>query len=179
MRSLAFRGLLAVLAAGWSTGGLAAEPQAAPADVGAQVAAYRPAAEDEGQFRKYFFFRKTGVSPQDARADLAECRGYTRGLVYAPLLPKHVPPARWAVQGADSHMYGLGGEVALALVSPALVRAVAAANLRKCMGFKGYERYGLSKDLWEALNPKDADQALALQAQIAAGPAPAQAALFP
>jgi hypothetical protein len=187
---------LAALAAALSTEALAADAVATPSEVAAQIVAYRPAAEDQGHFNKYFFFHKPGVSLEAASADLQECWGYASGLVLSPGLPSHVPPPGSAAPAITSRsitnppgLYRPGGikdftagatsAVVLALIGPAAVRAVGAANLRKCMGFKGYGRYGLSKSLWETLNPKDGPRAIALQAEVAAGPAPAQESLVP
>ena len=50
-------------------------------------------------------------------------------------------------------------------------------NMRQCMGFKGYERIGLSKELWESFNFEEGTgaeeeesrlRALKLQALVAA-----------
>ena len=68
-----------------------------------------------------------------------------------------------------------------AIVGSAARRAQRRVNLRNCMHFKEYQRYGLSRDLWtefnfeEGMGRKKEDRrndALALQALVASGPAP-------
>jgi len=60
------------------------------------------------------------------------------------------------------------------------------ANLRVCMGYKGYRRYGLPRDLWLKFNAEDSKapppeaehtRMMMQQARLASGPAPAQPAL--
>jgi hypothetical protein len=55
-------------------------------------------------------------------------------------------------------------------------------NMRKCMHYKGYSRYGLAKENWSPFNfeegfdgLKEAERQtlLARQAKVASGPAPA------
>ena len=61
-------------------------------------------------------------------------------------------------------------------------------NVRNCMFYKGYDRYGLEKDLWQAFNfeeglsKENADKreaALLKQARVASGNTPAQEVLLP
>ena len=53
--------------------------------------------------------------------------------------------------------------------------------MRRCMGYKGYERYGLNKDLWQEFNFEEGfsgeeeskrQAMLAQQAKVASGPKP-------
>jgi hypothetical protein len=168
----------AVLAFGGSQQALATEAPIPPADVPSLVAAYRPAPDDVGQFQKYFYFQKTGVSAESANADINECRGYASDLIFNPILPTHLPPKKMA-ETFNTHQYGLVGDVMVSAIQPSIIRAIAAANMRKCMGFKGYSRHGLSKSLWAALNPEDPIRAVALQVQVAIGPAPVEPSLVP
>ena len=56
-------------------------------------------------------------------------------------------------------------------------------NLRNCMHFKGYDRYGLAKDLWTEFNFEEGngrkpeaerERAILMQARVASGPRPQQ-----
>ena len=67
-------------------------------------------------------------------------------------------------------------------------RRIKRVNLRNCMFFKGYDRYGLEKDLWQAFhfeeglsreNAEDRAAALMKQARVASGPKPALEVLEP
>jgi hypothetical protein len=46
----------------------------------------------------------------------------------------------------------IGNAMAMAIFGSAEKRRLRRVNMRKCMSFKGYERYGLSKELWEKFN---------------------------
>ena len=61
-------------------------------------------------------------------------------------------------------------------------------NMRNCMYYKGYDRYGLEKDLWQEFNFEEGNsreeaesraQKLMMQARVASGPKPEQEALQP
>ena len=75
----------------------------------------------------------------------------------------------------------LGSAIADAIFGSAARRQQRRINLRNCMGFKGYQRYGLSEDLWKEFNfeeglgrkkENERDDALELQALVASGPKP-------
>ena len=60
--------------------------------------------------------------------------------------------------------------------------------MRNCMYYKGYDRYGLEKDLWQEFNFEEGNsreeaesraQKLMMQARVASGPKPEQEALQP
>ena len=86
--------------------------------------------------------------------------------------------------------YGLGGvlggaigsALADAIYGSAEERRKRRVNMRRCMNFKGYARYGLSKDLWNEFNFEEGNRTvpeqerqgmLAQQAKVASGPKPA------
>jgi hypothetical protein len=61
-------------------------------------------------------------------------------------------------------------------------------NMRTCMHFKAYDRYGLPKDLWQAFNFEEGNgraeadvrtRDLMMQALVASGPRPQQEVLAP
>lgn len=69
-----------------------------------------------------------------------------------------------------------------AIIGSAKRRGARRANMRVCMGYKGYHRYGLPKQIWEQINfdegnssPTESDRQKMLmqQAKIASGPKPA------
>ena len=60
-------------------------------------------------------------------------------------------------------------------------RAIRRVNMRNCMGFKGYSRYGLPKEMWQEFNFEEGhgreeedvrDRMLMQQALVASGPKP-------
>lgn len=46
----------------------------------------------------------------------------------------------------------IGGLMADAIFGSSMRRQMRRTNLRTCMGYKGYSRHGLSKDLWQKFN---------------------------
>lgn len=117
-------------------------------------------------FDKYFVFHKVAVDFPTALADISYCDSLARGLT-----PKTGQPA-------------FGG-LALAGISGAIAsanrRKLARVNLRRCMFFKGYGRYGLPKEIWEKLGFRPDQRSstdggrqtyLATQAKIASGSKP-------
>jgi hypothetical protein len=156
----------------------AAAAEAAPADEGAFLA-YRPA--DGETFTRHFFFHRRGVALDEARSDLAECRTYAADAMLWPREPKSLPPDPKTLPPnvSGGPMGPLAGGLAFALAEGSERSKIAAANMRKCMGFKGYDRYGLPDPLWKQLNAGTPDEALARQARLASGGAPAGRKLDP
>jgi hypothetical protein len=75
----------------------------------------------------------------------------------------------------------IGSAIADAIFGSAARRAQRRINLRNCMGFKGYQRYGLAEKQWKDFNFEEGhgrkkegerDDALELQALVASGPKP-------
>jgi hypothetical protein len=149
------------------------------------------------EYDKYFYFWRAETDFAHAYADVTECDAFARGMAFN------------LGNGSDSNVYyiptnlaeavgaPLGAALGAALAKPMnrlMDRAMAApkrrtahrANLRVCMGYKGYHRYGLPKALWaqfnfdEAINPVDdatRQTMLLQQARIASGPQPTKSEL--
>jgi hypothetical protein len=128
-------------------------------------------------YDKYFYFYREGVRFSEALSDLRECDSRSRGIW----------SGRSNSEYKGSSGYGLAADLAVTLIfGPAQDRAVRRANMRRCMFYKGYERYGLPKEQWEAFNlqrivndtpERDVQISLARQALLASGPLPATQAL--
>jgi len=140
-------------------------------------------AADEDDFNKFFYFHRDNTSFEEAYADIRECDALASGSsIYMG--------ADSGATAAAMTQYGLlpgavGGAIASvamdAIFGSAARREQRRVNLRNCMGFKQYQRYGLSRDLWTAFNFEEGLgrkkepvrlQALAVQALIASGPKP-------
>ena len=161
--------------------GLAAQPgSAVAAPLPATIQSYQPGRGDAGDFWRYFFFWKGGVTPEAARADLLECGTYAHSPVLWARIPERMP-VDGGVQGPNGTEggYGLVGAAAFSLFEGAQVRRITLANLRRCMGFKGYRRYGLSAALWRPLNAGSPDEIVSRLAAIAAGAEPTQPSIAP
>ena len=139
------------------------------------IRTYRPAPGDAENFWRYFFFWKRGVTQEMARKDLLECAAYSHGPVLWARVPERMPIGE-DVKGPNGTEggYGLVGAAIFSLVEGGLVQRIALANMRRCMGFKEYGRYGLSSALWRSLNAGTPDKTIDQLAIVAAGADPSQ-----
>ena len=129
---------------------------------------FRPTPEIVADFAKFFYFHRDDVDFETAHADIRECDGYARGL------------SSGVADGAA--IYGaLGNVIADVVHGAAIRREQRRLNMRTCMGLKGYQVYGLPKDIWSQFNFEEGNSAveevrrqdlLALQAKAASGPRP-------
>ncbi|MBX7458033.1 hypothetical protein K3152_07215 [Qipengyuania sp. 1NDH17] len=137
--------------------------------------------DDRKNYEKYYYFHRADTGFAEALGDLRECDGLARGLTRSSFYPD---------TAAASAQYGLlagqvGGAVvgalATAIFAPAEARLTRRVSMRRCMFYKGYARFGLDKDLWEAFNfeegaravvEEDRQRKLAQQALVASGERP-------
>jgi hypothetical protein len=138
----------------------------------------------EKDFDKYYYFHRAETDFKTALADLRDCDGLSRGLA-SPFGYMETPyPYAGTLAGAA------GGAIAnlmvAAIFGSAQVRATRRVNMRRCMSFKGYERYGLPKDMWQEFNFEEGFSSLEegkrqaylkQQAKVASGEAPKTEAL--
>jgi len=151
--------------------------------------AYTPDPVIAQDFDKYFFFHREGTDFSRAYADIIECDSLASGINF------YMGADNWAMQNAITQ-YGAAGAVggvlgslmADAIFGSAERRRIKRINLRNCMFYKGYDRYGLKKDLWQEFhfeeglsreNAKDREAALLKQARVASGPKPQYEVLEP
>ncbi len=165
------------------TGLAAAGNSVDPATVPMPNLSFTPDAEIERNYFKYFFFQRTETDFDTAYADLQECDGYARGLAYrAGGGPSYIPtPASLA--GALGGAVGglIGSALSDAIYGSAERRRLRRVNLRTCMGYKGYQAFGLPRNLWREFNFDEGNRAmpdderqryLRIQARVASGPRP-------
>ena len=112
--------------------------------------AFTATPEDQASFDKYYYFRRAGVSYGDAYRDIVECDGYARGLASGIGYVQTPYPYAGTMAGAIGG--AIGNAMAMAIFGSAEKRRLRRINMRQCMNFKGYARYGLKKDLWEEFN---------------------------
>ena len=149
---------------------------------------YATVAADD--YEKYFYFHREHTSFSQAYADITECDALGSGINF--------------YLGADSNsianamtMYGplagaIGGAIgsiaADMIFGSAERRRLKRINTRNCMYYKGYDRYGLEKDLWQEFNFEEGNSReeeesreakLKMQARVASGPKPATEVLKP
>jgi hypothetical protein len=145
---------------------------------------YEATPQVEDDFDKYFYFHRDGTSFAEAYGDIRECDALASGASI------YLGGSSAAMAGAMAQ-YGVlaagigsavGSVLADAIFGSAARRQQRRTNLRNCMGFKGYQRYGTSGDNWKEFNFEEGhgrkkegerDDALELQALVASGPKPA------
>jgi hypothetical protein len=138
--------------------------------------------EMASDFEKYFYFHRADTSFAEAYADIRECDALASGISY-------YAGDSEPYSGYYAGQYGIGGVIggaignmlADAIFGSAERRRIRRGNLRNCMGYKDYKRYGLSRDLWKAFNFEEGngrkneqvrERAIRLQALVASGPTP-------
>jgi len=134
-------------------------------------------------FEKYFYFHRDETSFADAFNDIRECDALASGSnIYMGADAGSIAAAS-AQYGAMAGAVGgvIGSAIADAIFGSAARRQQRRLNLRNCMAFKGYQRYGLEGDLWKKFNFEEGhgrkkegerNEALELQALVASGPKP-------
>lgn len=109
---------------------------------------------------KYFYFHRSDTDVPAAYADIVECDGYaanlSSGMNYAEAPYPYTGTMAGAVGGA------IGNAMVDAIYGSAERRRIRRVNMRACMGFKGYERYPLSKSLWTKFNFEEGFDSVAL-----------------
>jgi hypothetical protein len=140
--------------------------------------AFTATPDDEAEYDKYFYFHRANTTFAQAWADIRECddlasgnAGYSAGTVATP----GMGILTGAIAGA------LAGALAAKIAGSAEYRKTHRINMRNCMGFKQYQRFGLSQSLWSKFNFEEGagrrrederNTDLALQALVASGPTP-------
>jgi hypothetical protein len=163
MRGPVLAGLVGTLLA--ASPAVCAAAQARPAEV--PDLSFVPTAAIERGYDKFFVYHREATDFATAYADLKECDAYARGISL------HVaPPGALAALVVD------------AIVGAAQRHDISRRNMRTCMRFKEYRRYGLPEALWKRIgfdpasgSPDQAKRVLRLQARIASGPRPPEADL--
>ncbi|MEL7729021.1 hypothetical protein AAG612_05745 [Citromicrobium bathyomarinum] len=144
---------------------------------------------DGDDFEKYFYFHRPDTSFDVAFRDIAECDALTSGLSFYGGASQSMITQQVMQYGMAGAVGGaIGSVVADAIFGSAERRKQRRTNIRNCMFYKGYSRYGLEKDLWQEFNFEEGNsreeaesraQKLMMQARVASGPKPAQEALQP
>ena len=193
MRGLAAVSLIAICACGMEPSRAADAPKAgaqAPVATPALVVPsldFKPTSRDIRHYDDYFYFHKPGIDYATALGDIAECDAYSREIAPMASIPAFVP---WGGRPAPDPTietalvnawfnWGLVGLGIVAVVEEDLRSGVEHANMRRCMGFKGYRRYGTSSAIWSQLESGTRFDREARLATIASGPAPQSEAIAP
>lgn len=106
--------------------------------------------DDQQGYDKYFYFVREGTIFAEAYQDIRECDALARGMSFYAGGGQVPYPYAGTMAGAVGG--AIGSALADAIFGSAERRKMRRTNLRTCMGYKGYSRYGLSKDLWQKFN---------------------------
>lgn len=136
-----------------------------PAEIEVPSISFTVTAEIAEDFQSYFYFHRVETDFETAIFDLREC--------------DDLASARVGLRSP----YGLIGSVVNDLIyRPRAQEVMQRASMRRCMSFKGYQRYGLTRELWEQIGFEEGRRredegirqlSLARQAKLASGPKPA------
>lgn len=169
-----------------AAGGAALAGDTVPVSDSAVIPDLRATERDASGFDDYYFFHKPGVRLERAKADLTQCYSYYANTNLFLPAPVHVPygdepsPANgdqyWIFRG---HFGGLVGMVLIDIEGDSDKRHWGNINLRRCMMYKGYKRYGTSKSAGKQLAAGSMEDVINRYAAIASGPAPAGEAIEP
>lgn len=134
----------------------------------------------EADFDKYYVFNREGTSFAEALTDIRECDNLARGLDSGYRFQQAPYPYTYTMAGAVGGV--IGNALVAAIFGSAEKRRLRRVNMRRCMNYKGYSRYGLAKEKWEPFNFEEGfdgvkeyqrQALLAQQAKVASGPVPA------
>ena len=117
-----------------------------PDKVTLPVLAFTEAPGDREGYDKYFYFVRSETDFATAYQDIRECDSLTRGI--RTYLNGGTVPYPYAGTMAGAVGGAIGSAIADAIFGSALRRNARRTNMRTCMGYKGYSRHGLPKDLW-------------------------------
>ena len=136
--------------------------------------------QDAQDYDKYFYFHRAQTTFEEALADLRDCDGFARGLSSGYRYQEAPYPYTYTAAGVAGGL--IANAMMAAIFGSAEKRRLRRVNMRRCMGYKGYARYGLQKDLWQEFNFEEGfsgeeegkrQAMLAQQAKIASGTKPA------
>ena len=114
------------------------------------VLAFTSNGTEVADFDKYYAFHRADTDFATAYGDIAECDGYARGLQSGIGYMQTPYPYAGTMAGAVGG--AIGNVMAVMIFGSAEKRRLRRVNMRTCMHFKGYQRYGLPKDLWDKFN---------------------------
>lgn len=135
----------------------------------------------------YYYFHKSGVSYERAFADLDECRIYSLETRVEAKIPKFVALNSDGLRSEGDNdmgqsMFAQQYWFALLILTPFVEQGQennVNAGLRRCLAYKGYDRYGTSRASWKLIAEGADAQKFARLALIASGSTPQTGAIGP
>jgi hypothetical protein len=159
-----------------------------PARITVPDLSFTPTPHDIKNFDSHYYFYKTGVSYEAAFADLDECRMYSLASDFVAFKPPKFVPlgddiagngSRKDVTPTSSWRRGLRRGILVAVLVEQAHENDVLATTNRCMAYKGYGRYGVSRAIADEIDTGSDAEKLARQALIASGPKPAMKAIDP
>ena len=152
--------------------------------------AFDMAAANVDDFDKYFYFHREDTSFSQAYADITECDALGSGINYYLGADSNSMASAMTTYGPLAGAVGgmIGSMVADAIFGSSERRRLKRINIRNCMFYKGYDRYGLEKELWQEFHFEEGNSReeaesreakLKMQARVASGPKPTTEVLVP
>jgi hypothetical protein len=141
-------------------------------------------AEDRGNGDKYFYFHRGDATYEQALSDIRQCDDLARGVKSMHAWVDAPYPYAGTLAGAGGAI--IGNMMVALIFGSAEERKMRRANMRRCMHYKGYDRFALAKETWKQFNFEEALKTipieermtmLAQQAKAASGAKPASEAL--
>jgi len=122
---------------------------------------------------KFFYFYGPGVSYEQAYADFSDCYRFLGASDADPSVPTFVPwTENTPVQKRFSTpSYGVAGNLLITALAGPYIRQITVMRMRRCMEPRGYIRYPMTEDAWNAMVDKYSNASIAVQAKLASGPA--------
>lgn len=141
-------------------------------------------------FDKYYYFHRDDTEFATAYYDITECDALASGISFYAGIDGGQMASSMIQYGVVAGALGgaIGGLMADAIFGSGERRKQRRINMRNCMFYKGYDRYGLEKDLWQEFNFEEGlsqteeterEKKLLMQARVASGPKPAQGKVEP
>ncbi|KTE42432.1 MULTISPECIES: hypothetical protein [unclassified Sphingopyxis] len=144
--------------------------------------AFEATPADVETYDKYFYFHRDGTNFDTAYNDISECDAVSSGINYYAGGDSYMSTYYATQYGMAGALGGaIGSAMADAIFGSAERRRIRRINMRNCMGFKGYDRYGMEKERWQAFHFEEGfgrveDEKrtgyLMKQARVASGPKP-------
>lgn len=123
---------------------------------------------------KHFFFWKPGMTYRQAYLDFADCYRFLPVGGALGILPIFAPwrEAPKTAPFVPTPQFGLVGALIGSMVAGPIERRSRQSRLRRCLEPRGYVRFALSQDAWEALVGDFSPASIAIQAKAATAPRP-------
>ena len=145
----------------------------------------KPTKPDPRRSDEYFYFHKSNVSYERAFSDLDQCRMYSQMAQLVAPMPRFIPLGGEQIEptGPDGWstfpMFGFAGMMIANWLIAEGQEEMAITTNRRCMAYKGYQRYGISRAIFKQIESGTDTEKLARKARIASGSAPQTEALEP